>query len=129
MPEGNNGERMPKSDTGGSHSGDDPTLDRDTHWRQVAQRHYEPDGDGDLTTAIVFTIADAKNVSPAEMKPPPLYESVDVAAIDDAFFGLNREDAARQGTGTIKFRYTEYLVKIRSDGWIQVYAPTETALS
>ncbi|MXV63913.1 hypothetical protein GS429_17970 [Natronorubrum sp. JWXQ-INN-674] len=116
---------MTASDNGGTGSGDDPTLDHDTRWRQVAQRHYEPERDGGLTTPIVFALAEAEDVSPSEMKSPPLYESVDVAGIEQTFFGLNDDVKPRQGIGSVEFRYTEYLVKVRSDGWIQVYESSE----
>lgn len=113
---------MTGRDNGELERGDDPTLARDTNWRQVAQRHFEAGRDGGLTAAIVFAIADAAGVAPSEVKSPPLYETVDVAAIEDAYFGPSLGDGSRQGTGTTEFRYTAYLVKVRSDGWIQVYA-------
>jgi hypothetical protein len=109
--------------------GDNPASGADTHQSQVAQRLYEPDEDGELTTAIIYAIAAAEGVSPGNMKLPPLYESVDVPAIEDAFFGVNISEASQQGVGTVEFRYTDYLVKVQSDGWIQVYEPTEPHLS
>lgn len=115
---------MTKSNNGGTNSGDNPSLDQDTHRQQVAQRLYEPDRDGGLTTAIVFAIADAKDVSPSELKSPPLYETVDAAGIENAFFGSNTDESARNGAGSVEFRYTKYLIIVRSDGWIQVYEPT-----
>lgn len=104
---------------------DDPTSGADTHWSQVAQRHYEPDGKGELTTAIIYAIAEAEGVSPSEVKSPPLYECVDAAAIEDAFFGQDVSEESRQGVGKVEFQYTDFLVKVRSDGWIQVHEPTE----
>ena len=103
----------------------DPANDADTNWSQVAQRNYEPDGQGELTTTIIYAIAEAKDVSPTEVKSPPLYESVDVPAIEDAFFGPDTATESRQGVGTVAFQYTDYLVKVRSDGWIHVYEPSE----
>lgn len=120
---------MSKRTDDGLMDGDDPTSIADTHWSQLAQRHYEPNGQGELTTALVFAIAEAKGISPSEVKSPPLYESVDVPAIEDAFFGPDVADESRQGIGTVEFQYTNYLVKVRSDGWIQVYEPTEADLS
>jgi hypothetical protein len=105
---------------------DDPTLDQDAPWRQAAQRYYDPDRGGELTTDIVFAIADAANVPPKAVTSPPLYEVVDVAGIEDALFGPTISTGSRQGTGTVEFHYTDYLVKVRSDGWIQVYEATET---
>jgi len=107
--------------------GDDPASDADTHQWQVAQCHYEPDGRRELTTAIIYAIAEAEGVSPSEVKSPPLYESVDVPAIENTFFGPDISDESRQGVGTVEFRHADYLVKVRSDGWIQVYEPSERA--
>lgn len=115
---------MTKSENSGT-GDDDPRLDDNTHWQQAAQRLYEPDRDGGLTTAVVFALADAGDVSPNEVKSPPLYEVVDVAGIEQAFFGADNGEQSRQGTGTVEFRYNAYLVKVRSDGWIQVYEPSE----
>ena len=116
---------MTRNDDGGTGSEDDPSLDYETHWRQVAQRHYDPDEDGELTTALVFAIAEARDVPPEEVKVPSLYDVVNVPAIEDALLRPETQTESRQGTGTIKFRYTDYLVKVRSDGWIQVYEATE----
>ena len=62
---------------------------------------------------------------PKEVKSPPLYETVDVSGIENAFFGSDSGENTRRGAGTVEFRYTEYLVKVRSDGWIQVYEPSK----
>lgn len=105
---------------------DDPTSSANTHQTQVAQRHYEPNGQSELTTAIVFAIAEAEGVSPSEMKSPPLYESVDVPAIESVFFGPDVAGGSRQSVGTVEFQYSDYHVKVRSDGWIQVYESTGT---
>lgn len=112
--------------TDGGAPGDDTARVADTRWSQVAQRHYDPDRRDELTTAIVYTIAEAEGVSPSELKSPPLYETVDVPAIEAAFFGPDVRERSRQGVGTVEFRYTEYLVKVRSDGWIQLYESTES---
>lgn len=120
---------MTMTNNGEAGRGDDPILDQEMHWQQVAQRQYEPDRDGELTTAIVYAIADAQDIDPTELKTPPLYEIVDIAAIDDAFFGTNSENGSQQGMGTVKFQYIENLIKIKSDGWISVYESAETGLS
>ncbi|GCF13912.1 hypothetical protein Harman_18470 [Haloarcula mannanilytica] len=115
---------MSKRSDDGSVGGDDFSS-ADTHWSQAAQRYYEPGGTGELTTAIVYAIADAQEVSPNELRGRPLYESVDVPAIEDAFFRPDGRGDSHHGVGSVEFRYTEYLVKVRSDGWVQVYEPTE----
>ncbi|RBI60815.1 hypothetical protein DMJ13_17980 [halophilic archaeon] len=106
-----------------------PTRDPDSDWTQVVQRHYDPDDDGELTTALVFAIADAKGIAPTDLKSPPVYDCIDAAALEDTFFGPETDGESRHGVGTVEFRYDGYLVHTRSDGWIQVYEPTETTLS
>jgi len=109
--------------------GDEPTGGANRHHSAVAQRQYDSDGNGELTTAIIEAIAAAEGVSPREIQSPPLYESVDLPAIEDAFFGPEISDGSRQGAGTVEFQYTDYLVNVQSDGWIRVYEPTEPHLS
>lgn len=106
--------------------GDSRTADSDIRWSQVVQQHYEPDGTDELTTTIIFAIAEAEGVSPSEIQSPPLYTCIDAPALEDTFFGPDVTDKARHGTGTVAFRYTDYLVKVRSDGWVQVFEPTQT---
>lgn len=116
---------MSKNSDRGNASDSSPRND-DTHRTQATQRHYEPDGRGELTTAIVFALADAEGVAPSELRSPPLYECVDVPAIEDAFFGPDVSGGGQQGVGTVEFGYTDYRVEVRSDGWIRVYERTET---
>lgn len=101
----------------------------DAHWRQVARRLYEPSRDGDLTAEIVYTIAEAKGVDPTALKSPTLYDVVDVAAIEDAFFGIKGKSDAGGRRARFEFRYTAFLVEVRSDGWVRVFEPTETESS
>jgi len=100
---------------------DKPTTETDKHWSQVIQRHYDPDGSEELTTVIIYAIAEARGVSPIKVKSPPLYEVVDVPAIENTFFGPDVAGDSRRGTGTVEFQYTNYLVRVESDGWVQVY--------
>ncbi len=88
---------------------------------QAAQRHYDPGGTEELTAAIVYAVADAEDRPAGELRSPPLYESVDAAALERTFFGSDVAGESRQGVGTVEFRYAGYLVAVRSDGWIQVY--------
>jgi hypothetical protein len=106
---------------------DDPSLGDDARWRQVAQLLHEPDGGVGLTTDIVYAVADAEGVPPREIRSPPLYEAVDVVGIETALFRRGRGDESRKGTGPVEFYYDEYLIKVRSDGWIQVFESVERA--
>lgn len=116
---------MTASSNGGSNSADDPVIDADEQWTQVAQQKYDPDRDADLTTSIVYVLAEADGVSPTELKSPLLYDVVDVPALEDALFGCEVSGKQRQGVGPTAFRYNQYLVKVRSDGWIQVFGQTD----
>jgi hypothetical protein len=90
---------------------------------QLAQRHYDANGDGELTTAIVFAVAEAADVAPADLRAPPLYECIDAPALEATFFGPDATGGSRRGIGTVEFRYADYLVSVGSDGWIRVFEP------
>ncbi|SDF19253.1 hypothetical protein SAMN04488067_102278 [Halorubrum xinjiangense] len=102
--------------------GDTPTLGQNAHWNRVAQRLHDPEGDGELVTAVVFAVADAEGVDPTELELR-LNHTVDMEGIDHAFFGPGTTEGARNGTESVEFRYLRYLVSVRSDGWIRVYEP------
>ncbi|WP_435158876.1 HalOD1 output domain-containing protein [Haladaptatus sp. DFWS20] len=89
----------------------------------VTQAHYDRESRRDLTTEIMFAIADAANVAPTEIKDPPLYECVDIAAIEDGFFGPKVNGHSRDSEGSVSFRYNQYHVEVTSDGWITVSEP------
>jgi hypothetical protein len=111
---------MNERDSGGIRAGGGPDGDGDARWSQVTQRHYDADGERELTTAIIFALAAAEGVAPAEMDGPPLYDSVDAAALEETFVGPEGSG------GTVTFRYADYRVTVRSDGWIAVSEPAET---
>lgn len=68
----------------------------------------------------MFAVAAAIWVLPTKVTSPPLCESVDVAAVEDAFFGSGADHRSRPGAGSIEFHYTDYRITIGSDGWVQV---------
>lgn len=114
------------SSNGGVGNSDDPTFDADGDWTQVAQRTYDRTRDGDLTTSIVYALAEAAGVEPRDLRSPPLYEVVDVPAIEETFFGPDVAENGRRSVGTTTFRYDQYLVKVRSDAWVQIYRMTDS---
>lgn len=98
----------------------------DGNWMQAAQRHYDPERDTELTTALVYAIAEAADVPPTDLKSPPLYECVDAAALENTFFGQKENGEQPESTGTVEFHYADYRVTVRNDGWIQVYETADT---
>lgn len=97
----------------------DRSAAREGEWELAVQRPYEPDSPGDLTETIVAAVADAEGVSPRDVKCPPLYEVVDTAALESAFFG--REAHTSEARPQTEFEYRGYRVVVRSDGWILVH--------
>ena len=102
----------------------DETEPDDPDMTFVTQAHYERESHHDLTTNIIFAIADAEDIAPTEIKDPPLYECVNIAAIEDSFFGRKVAGQTRDSEGSVGFRYNQYQVEVASDGWITVSEPT-----
>jgi len=67
-----------------------------------------------------YAIAAARGVDPTEVLSPPLYDAVDVPAIEQAFFGSRATDKPGTDPGSLEFRYEEFLVEVKGDGWITV---------
>ena len=116
---------MTERHSGRPGGGNAPTLGQEAHWQHVAQRLYEPARDDELAAAITFVIADAEGVAPTELNSPPLYDVIDADGIERAFFGSGTSGSARNGTGSVEFRYARYLVNVRSVGWIHVFEPID----
>jgi hypothetical protein len=102
-----------------------PQEEIDTsQWVQVNQASYDRVSDDELVTTLAEAIADAKDVDPLDSaKMPPLYESLDIAALEDTFLGPTGADKTPQDGGFVEFHYTGYKVTLRADGWIFVYEP------
>ncbi|WP_458208070.1 HalOD1 output domain-containing protein [Haladaptatus sp. NG-SE-30] len=89
----------------------------------VTQAHYDRESHRDLTTEIMFAIAAAEDVNPTDLMDPPLYACVDIAAIEDGFFGPDLDGQTRNSEGSVTFHYNHYQVEVASDGWITVSEP------
>lgn len=102
----------------------DKIMQEDTSWRVVEQRLYDRDCPDDLTTAVIEAVADAEDVDLLDVKEPPLYEIVDIGAIEDCFFGPNEGEERGNSVGSVDFEYRGLRVTVRSDGWVQVAEAT-----
>lgn len=87
--------------------------------RPTVERLYDPMTDGELVIAMVSAIADARGVSPLDLRSPPLYDCIDVGALEDAFFGP--DGTVNTGVRAVEFPYVEFRVKVSSDGRIQIF--------
>ncbi|WP_224335647.1 HalOD1 output domain-containing protein [Haloprofundus halobius] len=103
-----------------------PRESSDEGWTFVTQAHYDPTEARDLTTVIITAIADAEDVPIVDIRDPPLYEVVDVEAIENALF--SPPEANRDNThSTVGFRFNEYEVSVETDGWVTVYRRSGSA--
>jgi hypothetical protein len=105
------------SDTQTTDGGDRPLAD--------VQAHYDHDEPHDLTTTIIFAVADAEGVAPSEIKTPPLYDYVDTVAVEEALFGPARRRHNHTGTESLTFSYRGHDITVRSDGWVFVQSTDE----
>lgn len=93
----------------------------------IEERYYDPDGDVELVTTIVFAVADAKGLRPTDLDLPPLYGSIDASSIEGTFFRGGGANQGRANGGTVAFDYAGLHVQISDDGLVQVFEPTEGA--
>lgn len=100
-------------------------VPRDAEWDVAVQSHYEQGSLGGLTATIVCAVADAEGVSPRDIKSPPLYEVVDTAALELAFFGSEENHRVHDSNASTEFMYRGYRIVVQSDGWVHVYEQTE----
>lgn len=105
---------------------DADTLERTDQERRVARRPDDPEEDTTLGVAIACALADARDVSPVELKSPTLYECVDVASLETVLFSGNGGVTSQRGSRTVKFQYAEDAVTVASDGWIEMYESSST---
>lgn len=90
----------------------------DRSWREVVQRQHDPER-GELSADLVFAIAEAVGVAPGDLMDPPLFEVVDVGALDAMFF--DGDDESEDATGMVEFSYDGFLVRVERNGWIRVF--------
>lgn len=114
---------MTDEHTDESDSGRQPPIDDEAReWRPVAHRSFERTGDADLSTVIIETVAAAEGIEATTIRPP-LFEAVNVPAIEALFFGRTVQGSRRTGTGSVHFRYRGYRVTVASDGQVTVAEP------
>lgn len=106
---------MPIGDGCDSAEGSDGTL--------AARIRYDRDRFDELVEAVVFAIADAEGVLPIDVRSPPLGEVVDIEALERTLFPGREVDPDRAYPASFAFEYDGYVVRVGSDGWIDVSVP------
>ena len=94
----------------------------DAEWEVVTQKPYEESGTRGLTTTIVYAVADAEDASPLDIKTPTLYDVVDTAALERAYFGPDHDSRVHDPHSSTEFMYRGHRIEVQSDGWVVVYA-------
>lgn len=109
-------------------SGDGTTAEsvpQHDEWDLVEQRSFDVESADGLTTTIVYAVAEAEGIAPRHLKHPPLFDVIDTAALEAAFFGNHANSRAHDPNSSTEFMYRDYRIVVRSDGWVQVFGPSE----
>lgn len=101
------------------------SVPQNAEWDLVEQKPFELEDTDGLTTTIVYAVAEAEGIAPRHLKHPPLFEVVDTAALEAAFFGNHTNGRSHDPNSSTEFMYRDYRVVVRSDGWVQVYERNE----
>lgn len=116
---------IPEDDeTTATRSEPDPTsqaVPKDVGWELVVQTPFEVTESDGLTTTIVYAVAEAEDIAPRDLKHPPLFDVVDTAALEAAFFGDRERQRVHDPNSSTEFMYRDYRVVVKSDGWVLVY--------
>jgi hypothetical protein len=87
----------------------------------VAERRYDSDQTEQLVGELVDAIAEAEGISDPNFLSPPLYDSVDVGALEKTLFRDSESHDSSQVDGFVRFRYLDYVVTVEGNGRIRVY--------
>ncbi|NGM70265.1 hypothetical protein G6M89_14810 [Natronolimnobius sp. AArcel1] len=87
----------------------------------LAQKRYSIKNDDSLTTAICDAIAEAKDTSISEIVEPPLYDSIDVEALQLLLFGDSRDQYSVGTAEVVVFTHTDNQVVVNSNGLICIH--------
>jgi hypothetical protein len=100
--------------------------DVDAQLNLVSQNRFDPTSTGELSVAIVSAIKRADETISGTDNLPPLYEVIDINALEEMCSWLNSDEDHIRHSTTVTFQYVGFLVVVSYDGIIQVYEPNET---
>lgn len=104
---------------------DRTAVPEDTEWWLATQVPFAEEAKNDLTSAIIGAVAETEGVSQREIKEPPLYEVLDVAALETAFFASDTVGQSSDALRTVEFMYRGHRIVVRSDAWVQIFEKGE----
>ena len=95
-------------------------IDQLTIYREctpAVDEHYEPEGQQTLSETVVEAVAKAEGVAPTDL--PPLYETVDLEALERLF--------EQPGTDAVfSFEFETWNVFVAADGRVRVCDATQS---
>jgi hypothetical protein len=86
----------------------------------LGEVQYEPTSDRAFTAVVAQTIATYTEKDMESLRDTPLYNHVNIGAIETLLFGLPPNQSTGPATQKVTFRYCTVLVTIHADGIIQV---------
>ncbi|WP_248905662.1 HalOD1 output domain-containing protein [Halocatena marina] len=92
-------------------------------WRSITHCLYDHNEEGDLSTEITAAVADAEDTSVTTITTSPLFEVVDIFALEELFFGHSVGESTRDCDGQVQFCYRGFRVTVTSAGRITVAEP------
>ena len=103
------------------HSHTERGVDADGHANDApgAEAWYHPGESVDLSVTILDAVADVAGVDPLQNEFSPLYDSIDLDALETVLFGPD-SSYPRDIRGELAFDYEGYEVAVRGDGRISV---------
>ena len=101
---------------------DESAAPQSGEWQQATQTKYDPSADGELGTALVYAVADAKDVDPLDHDElPVLHDVVDPEHLEQTVVASASGPTATDGRSHVSFEYADVMVTVENNGWITVY--------
>ena len=102
--------------------GDEPVAPDSGEWQQATQTQYDSDRDGELGTAVVYAVADAKDADPLDhAKLPVLHDLVDAEYLEETLLADGDATRPSDSRSHVSFEYANVMVTVENNGWITVY--------
>lgn len=82
---------------------------------------YSSGNQNDLTSTVIYSVAIAAGKDPCEFSRPPIYEKINLEAVESLFFPNTGKDKDHCFDGIICFEYEGYRIEITVEGEVCVY--------
>lgn len=93
--------------------------------RQIRNYQYNSMQADELLVVLTAAIAAAEDVSVREIPGPPLWETIDIRALEKILFERTGTPTSQAVGGVVTFQYLDYVVVVSSGGSIELYEPSD----